>query len=155
MRGPCTSKHCVTNMAADEELPLLPCAAIFLLNKGEEKRMETIMDLPRVLEVLFTNGRRQIPRITGYAIRHQVGFLFATFCSFCPSREQNGWNGVLSIPEWKCGIKKGAFLTSHFGHSRSRIVIKKRAPSVVSTIHRQDHDLTRAHNKEKSYTVYL
>ena len=43
------------------------------------------------------------------AVRH-LGFSFATFCSFCPW-EQNGWNGVLSIPDYECGIKERTYFT--------------------------------------------
>ena len=35
---------------------------------------------------------------------------FATFSSFCPW-EQNGWNGVLSLPEYECRIKECAHFT--------------------------------------------
>ena len=49
MRGPGTSKHCVTNMAADEEAAIAAViAAIFLVNKEEEENMETVLDLPNV-----------------------------------------------------------------------------------------------------------
>ena len=42
MRGPDTSKHCVTNMAADEEAAIAGViAAIFLVNKEEEENRET------------------------------------------------------------------------------------------------------------------
>ena len=34
----------------------------------------------------------------------------ATFCSFRPW-EQNGWHGVLSIPEYECGMKERAHFT--------------------------------------------
>ena len=68
MRGPGTSKHCVTNMAADEEAAIAAViAAIFLANKEEEENRETVLDLPNVLAVLYTKERRHIPRITGYA----------------------------------------------------------------------------------------
>ena len=67
MRGPGTSKHCVTNIAADEEAAIAAIiAAIFLLNKEEENR-EPVLDLPNVLAVLYTKERSHIPRITGYA----------------------------------------------------------------------------------------
>ena len=43
MRGPDTSKHCVTNMAADEEAAIAAViAAIFLVNKEEEENRETV-----------------------------------------------------------------------------------------------------------------
>ncbi len=49
MRRPGTSKHCVTNTAADEDAAIAAIiAAIFLLNKEEEESMETVMDLPNV-----------------------------------------------------------------------------------------------------------
>jgi len=49
MRGPGTSKHCVTNMAADEEAAITAViAAIFLVNKEEEENRETVLDLPNV-----------------------------------------------------------------------------------------------------------
>ena len=68
MRGSGTSKHCVTNMAADEEAAITAViAAIFLVNKEEEENRETVLDLPNVLAVLYTKERRHIPRITGYA----------------------------------------------------------------------------------------
>ena len=68
MRGPGTSKHCVTNMAADEEAAIAAViAAIFLANKEEEENREIVLDLPNVLAVLYTKERRHIPRITGYA----------------------------------------------------------------------------------------
>ena len=68
MRSPGTSKHCVTNMAADEEAAIAAViATIFLVNKEEEENRETVLDLPNVLAVLYTKERRHIPRITGYA----------------------------------------------------------------------------------------
>ena len=68
MRGPDTSKHYVTNMAADEEAAIATViAAIFLVNKEEEENRETVLDLPNVLAVLYTKERRHIPGITGYA----------------------------------------------------------------------------------------
>jgi len=68
MRGSGTSKHCGTNMAADEEAAIAAViAAIFLVNKEEEENRETVLDLPNVLAVLYTKERRHIPRITGYA----------------------------------------------------------------------------------------
>lgn len=68
MRGPGTSKHYVTNMAADEKAALTAViAAIFIVNKEEEENKETVLDLPNVLAVLYTKERRHIPRITGYA----------------------------------------------------------------------------------------
>ncbi len=85
-------------MVADGEAAMAAIiATIFYLSKEEEESMETVMDLPDVLVVLFTKERRHIPRITGYVVRH-LGFSFATCCSFSPW-EQNGRNGVLSIPE--------------------------------------------------------
>ena len=63
--GPGTSKHCVTNMAADEKAAVI--AAIFLVNKQEKENRETVLDLPNVLAVLYTKERSHIPRITGYA----------------------------------------------------------------------------------------
>ena len=67
MRGPDTSKHCVTNMAADEEAAIATViAAIFLVNKEEEENRETVLDLPNVLAFLHTKERRHIPRITGF-----------------------------------------------------------------------------------------
>ena len=67
MRGPGTSKHCVTNMAADEEAVIAAViAAIFLVNKDEEEDREIVLDLPNVLEVLYKKERRHMPRITGY-----------------------------------------------------------------------------------------
>ena len=67
MRGPDTSKHCVTNMAADEEAAIAAViAAIFLVNKEEEENRETVLDLPNILAVLYTKERRHIPRITGF-----------------------------------------------------------------------------------------
>ena len=63
MRGPGTSKHCVTNMAADEEAAIAAIiAAIFLPDNEREESMETVLDLPNVLAVLFTKERRRIPR---------------------------------------------------------------------------------------------
>ena len=53
MRGPGTSKHCVTNMAADKE-----AAIAAIIATKEEESMETVMDLPNVLAVLFTKERR-------------------------------------------------------------------------------------------------
>ena len=68
MCGPGTSKHCVTNMAADEEAAIAAVIAeIFLVNKEEEENRETVLDLPNVLAVLYTKERRHIPLITGYA----------------------------------------------------------------------------------------
>ena len=59
MRGPGTSKHCVTNMAADEEAAIAAViAAIFLANKEEEENRETVLDLPNVLAVLYYIQRR-------------------------------------------------------------------------------------------------
>ena len=56
MRGTSTSKHCVTNMAADEEAAIAAAiAAIFLVNKEEGENRETVLDLPNVLAVLYTN----------------------------------------------------------------------------------------------------
>ena len=61
MRGPGTSKHCVTNMAADEEAAIAAViAAIFLVNKEEEEHRETVLDLPNVLAVLYTKERRHL-----------------------------------------------------------------------------------------------
>ena len=55
-------------MAADEEAAIAAIiAAIFLLNNEREESMETVLDLPNVLALLFTKERRHIPRITGYA----------------------------------------------------------------------------------------
>ena len=55
MRGPGTTKHCVTNLAADEEAAITAIiAAIFLLDNEREESMETVLDLPNVLAVLFT-----------------------------------------------------------------------------------------------------
>ena len=49
MCGPGTSKHCVTNMAADEKAAIAAIiATIFLLNKEEEESVETVMDLPKM-----------------------------------------------------------------------------------------------------------
>ena len=68
MRGPGRSKHCVTNMTADKEAAIAAIiAAIFLLDNEREESMETVLDLPNFLAVLFTKERRHIPRITGYA----------------------------------------------------------------------------------------
>ncbi len=39
MRAPGTSKHCLTNMAADEK-----AATIFLLNREEKESMKAVMD---------------------------------------------------------------------------------------------------------------
>ncbi len=93
MRDPGTSKHSVTNMAANKEAAIADLAAIiaaiFLLNKEEEECMETVIGLPNVLVVLFTKERRHIPRITGYAIRH-LGFPFTTFCSLSPGSRMDG-----------------------------------------------------------------
>jgi len=62
MRTPGTSKHCVTNMAADKQPTVAAViAAIFLLNKEEEENRETVLDLPNVLEVLYTKERRHMP----------------------------------------------------------------------------------------------
>ena len=48
-------KHCVTNMAADEEAAIAAfIAAIFLVNKEEEENRETVLDLQKVLAVLYT-----------------------------------------------------------------------------------------------------
>lgn len=59
MRGPGTSKHCVTNMAADEEAAITAViAAIFLVNKEEEENGETVLDFPNVLAVLYKEERR-------------------------------------------------------------------------------------------------
>ena len=45
MRGPGTCKHCVTNMAADEEAAIAAViAAIFLVNKEKEENRETVLD---------------------------------------------------------------------------------------------------------------
>ena len=67
MRTPSTSKHCVTNMAADKEATVAAfIAAIFPLNKEEEENRETVLDLPNRLEVLYTKERRHMPWITGY-----------------------------------------------------------------------------------------
>ena len=57
MSGPGTSKHCVTNMTADEEADIAAVIeAIFLVNKEEEKNRETVfLDLLNVLAVLRTN----------------------------------------------------------------------------------------------------
>ena len=67
MRRPGTSKHCVTNMAADEEAVIAAViTAIVLVNKGEEENREIVLDLLNVLEVLYTKKRRHMPRITGY-----------------------------------------------------------------------------------------
>ena len=67
MHTPGTSKHCITNMAADEEVAIAAViAAIFLVNKEEEENRESVLDLPIVLEVLDTKERRHMPRITGY-----------------------------------------------------------------------------------------
>ena len=63
MCRPGTSKHCMTNMAVDEEAAIAAVtAAIFLVNKEEE----TFLDLPNALAVLYRKERRYIPRITGY-----------------------------------------------------------------------------------------
>ena len=65
VRGPGTSKYCVTNMAADEEAAITAViAAIFLVNKEEEENRETVLGLPNVLALLYTKERRHIPRIT-------------------------------------------------------------------------------------------
>ena len=67
MRRPGTSKHCVTNMAADEEAAIAAViAAIFVVNKEEIENRETALDLTNVLAVLYSKERRLIPRITGY-----------------------------------------------------------------------------------------
>ena len=67
MCGAGTSKHCVTNMASDEEAAIAAViAAIFLVNKEEEENREIVLDLPNVLAVLYTKERRHIPQITGY-----------------------------------------------------------------------------------------
>ena len=67
MRGPGTSKHGITKMAADEGAAVAAViAAVFLLNKEEDENRETVLDLPNVLAVLYTKERRHIPRITGY-----------------------------------------------------------------------------------------
>ena len=43
MRGPGTSKHCVTNMVADEEAVIAAViTAIFLVNKKEEENREIV-----------------------------------------------------------------------------------------------------------------
>ena len=43
MRGPGTSKHCVTNMVADEEAVIAAViTAIFLVNKEEEENREIV-----------------------------------------------------------------------------------------------------------------
>ena len=39
-----------------------------LYDNEREESMETVLDLPNVLAVLFTKERRHIPRITGYAV---------------------------------------------------------------------------------------
>ena len=53
MRRPGTSKHCVTNMAADEEAVIAAViTAILLVNKEEEENREIVLDLLNVLEVL-------------------------------------------------------------------------------------------------------
>ena len=55
-------------MTADEEAAIAAIiAATFLLDNEREESMETVLDLPNVLAVLFTKERRHIPRITGYA----------------------------------------------------------------------------------------
>ena len=56
MSGPGTSKHCVTNMTADEEADIAAVIeAIFLVNKEEEENRETVfLDLLNVLAVLCT-----------------------------------------------------------------------------------------------------
>ena len=67
MRGPGTSKHCITNMAVDEEAAIAAViAAIFLVNKVEEENWETVLDLPNFLAVLYTKERGHIHRITTY-----------------------------------------------------------------------------------------
>ena len=58
MSGPGTSKHCVTNMTADEEADIaVVIEAIFLVNKEEEENRETVLDLLNVLAVLCTNAK--------------------------------------------------------------------------------------------------
>ena len=55
-------------MTADKEAAIAAIiAAIFLLDNEREESMETVLDLPNFLAVLFTKERRHIPRITGYA----------------------------------------------------------------------------------------
>ena len=70
MRGPDTSKHCVTSMAADEEAAIAAViAAIFLVNKEGEENRETVLDLPNVLAVLYTKERRH-PSNHGFLVRN-------------------------------------------------------------------------------------
>ena len=65
MRGPGTSKHCITNMAADEKAPIAAViAAIFLVNKVEEENRENVLDLANAFAVLHKKERRHIHRIT-------------------------------------------------------------------------------------------
>ena len=75
-------------MAADEEAALAAIiVAILLLNKEEEESMETVMDLPNVLAVLFTNLKPL------HSSRRSPSWIFIRNILF------NGWNGVLSIPK--------------------------------------------------------
>ncbi len=53
--------------------------------------METVMDFPNVLSVLFTKERSNIPRIT-------TGYMMSSAMDFSPW-EQNRQNGVPFIPE--------------------------------------------------------
>ena len=58
-----TSKHCVTNMVADEEAVIAAViTAIFLVNKKEKENREIVYNR----EILYTKERRHMPRITGY-----------------------------------------------------------------------------------------
>ena len=82
MRNRGTSRHCVTNMAADEEAAIAATiAAIFLLNKEEEERMETVMDLPKVLPDFFSpagtylNPQRSSRRLPSWIFIRNILFI--------------------------------------------------------------------------------
>ena len=57
MRGPGTSKHCVTNMVADEEAVIAAViTAIFLINKEEKENKEIVYNREIVYKGEETHG---------------------------------------------------------------------------------------------------
>ena len=64
MSGPGTSKHCVTNMAADEEAAIAALiSAVFLVNKEDEENRETVLDSPNALAVQYTKERQSFAKL--------------------------------------------------------------------------------------------
>ena len=93
MRGPGTSKHCVTNMAADEEAAnAASIAAIVLVNKEEEENREIVLDVPNVLIFspveTYLNLQRSSRRPSWLSVHTALGSRMDGM-AFCPFRNRN------------------------------------------------------------------